>query len=93
MFEERVALSLLSQLGDRSTVAASGRDYIDLAANLVLDQTTRQSRTNRQQELLEQSCLTDMQHYTARVENALFRAVAASDAAAAATTERADLAL
>ena len=93
MFEERVALTLLSHLGDRSTVAASGRDYIDLAANLVLDQTMRQSRANRQQALLEKSCLTDMQHYTARVENALFRAVAAADAAAATTTEQADQAL
>ena len=80
MFEERVAISLLIHLGDRSTVAASGRDYVDIAAKLVQEltasPTARASRTDRQRELLRKSPIGDMRRYVTQFEAALFRAAA-----------------
>ena len=80
MFEERVARSLLSHLGDHSTIAASGRDYVEIAAKLVRElnasPTARSARTDRQRELLRQSPIADMRRYVAQFEDALFRAAA-----------------
>ena len=80
MFEERVALSLLTQLGDLSTVAASGRDYVELAAKLALDLISspiaRARSTEKRRLLLENSTLADMNQYATQFEKALFRAIA-----------------
>ena len=80
MFEERVALSLLTQLGDLSTVAASGRDYVELAAKLALDLISSPNARARSAEkrrlLLENSTLADMNQYATQFEKALFRAIA-----------------
>ena len=80
MFEERVALSLLVHLGDRSTVAASGRDYVGIAAKLVQEltasPTARAARTDRQRELLRKSPIGDMRRYVTQFEAALFLAAA-----------------
>jgi predicted O-linked N-acetylglucosamine transferase (SPINDLY family) len=82
MFEERVALSLLTHLGDCSSVAASGRDYVDLAAQLAvhvnLSPTARAANTDRRRALLETAAMANMNQYVAHFENALFRAVASA---------------
>ena len=78
MFGERVALSLLTQLGDTSTVAASGRDYVDLAAQLALDPKARAARAGHLRALLQKSSMADMNQYVTRFEGALFRAAATS---------------
>jgi predicted O-linked N-acetylglucosamine transferase (SPINDLY family) len=84
MVEERVALSLLSQLGDCSTVAASGRDYVDIAAQLAVDlhltPTARAARLDHLQSLLQKSSLDDMAKFVARFEDALFLALDAAGA-------------
>ena len=80
MFEERVATSLLSHLGDTSTLAASGRDYVDIAANLALNADARAARTNHLRALLEKSSLADMNHFVGRVEDAIFRIAATAHA-------------
>ena len=78
LFEERVALSLLTQLGDCSTVAASGRDYVALATQLAQDlnssPTARAASVDRRRALLAKSPLADMKQYVAHFEDALFRA-------------------
>ena len=79
MPHERVALSLLSHLGDASTVAASGRDYVEIAAAITLDMTARVSRAGNLRALLQKSSLTDMRQYVKHFENALFRAAAFAD--------------
>ena len=76
LFEERVAFSLLSHLGDTSTVAASGRDYIEIAAQLTTDSTSRAARADHLRQLLRQTPLTDMANYVIRFEDALSRATA-----------------
>ena len=73
MFGERVALSLLSHLGDASMVVASGRDYVDLAAQLALEIAARAARAAHLQTLLASSSATDMPGYVGRLEAALFR--------------------
>ena len=78
MAGERVALSLLSHLGDASTVVASGRDYVDLAAQLATDPKARAARADRLRSLLLSSSLGDMNQYVQRIEDALFSAVAAT---------------
>lgn len=81
LFQERVGLSLLTHLGDRSTVAASGRDYVGLAAKLVLDlavsASARATIAAHRRALLAQSPLADMNLYVAHLEDALFRAAGA----------------
>ncbi|MCY7386950.1 MAG: hypothetical protein LH481_02630, partial [Burkholderiales bacterium] len=80
MFEERVALSLLSHLGDHSTIAASGRDYVDIAVKLVQELSAspiaRTARTDRQRDLLRQSPIADLRCYVTQFEDVLFRAAA-----------------
>ena len=78
MFGERVALSLLGHLGDASTVVASGRDYVDLAAQLATDPQARAARARHLRALLLNASLTDMAGYVARLEVALFRVAAAA---------------
>ena len=76
MFEERVALSMLSQLGDTAAVAASGRDYIELAVKLANDSNLRAAQCERMRTMLQVSDLGDMAQYVRRFEDALIRAVA-----------------
>lgn len=80
-FQERVGLSLLTHLGDRTTVAASGRDYVELAAKMVLDlavsASSRVTIAAHRQSLLAQSPLADINQYVAHLEDALFRVVGA----------------
>ena len=76
MFEERVALSLLTALGDTTAVAASGRDYVDIAARLAMDPKARAAQSDNLRALLQKSPLADMGNYVARFEAALFRAAA-----------------
>ena len=80
MFEERVALSLLSHLGEASTVAESGRDYVDIAVQLALDPEKRAAKADHMRNLMLASPMADMSQYVARLEDALFRAVAAATA-------------
>ena len=76
LFEERVALSLLSHLGDASTVAASGRDYVDLAAQLALEPAMRSTLVDHLRDLLRKSPMSDMAVYVAHFEDALIRIAA-----------------
>ena len=77
MFEERVAFSLLSHLGETSTVAASGRDYIDIAAQLALNPEKRAIKADHMRALLRASPMTDMTQYVGRFEDVLIRAATA----------------
>ena len=83
MPHERVALSLLSHLGDALTVAASGRDYIEIAAVIAQDVTACASRADNLRALLQKSSLIDMRQYTRRFEDALFRAAAFAESGSA----------
>ena len=76
MFEERVALSMLSHLGDTAGVAASGGDYLSLAVALANDPRLRATQCERMGSLLKTSDLSDMGQYVRRFEDALARAVA-----------------
>ena len=76
MFEERVALSMLSHLGDEAGVAASGGDYVDLAVKLANDAGLRAAQCERMRTLLQTSDLSDMAQYVRHFEDALVRAVA-----------------
>ena len=78
MFEERVALSMLSHLGDAAGVAASGGDYVDLAVKLANDAGLRAAQCERMRTLLQTSDLSDMAQYVRHFEDALVRAVAAT---------------
>ncbi len=75
MSEERVALSMLSQLGEVAGVAASGGDYIELAVKLANDLSLRTAQCERMRTLLQSSSLNDMAQYVGRFEDALIRAV------------------
>ena len=88
MFEERVALSLLTGLGETSTVVASGGDYVELAAQLATDPIVRGVLADHLRRLLQKSPIADMTRYVTRFEDALFRATAVS----AASRGRTDLA-
>ena len=70
LFEERVALSLLSHLGDVSTVAASGRDYVDLAEQLAFQPALRSTLAGHLRDLLYKSPMSDMSMYVAHFEDA-----------------------
>ena len=87
MFEERVALSLLRCLGDTSTVADSGRDYVDIAAALATDPKARAARSDHLRALLHKSNMADMANYVLRFEEALFHAAAASASASTPVTK------
>ncbi len=50
MPEERVALSIMTHLGDVSTIAASGRDYVDIAVSLATDSGARRALSKRLRE-------------------------------------------
>ncbi len=76
MFEERVALSLLSHLGDASTVVASGRDYVDIATQLALNPEKRAAKADHMRTLLLASPMADMTQYVGRFEDVLIRAAA-----------------
>lgn len=76
MFEERVALSLLSALGDASTVTASGRDYVEVAAQLACDAKARDARAQQMRAQLQSSGLLNTPAWVARFEDALVGAVA-----------------
>lgn len=83
MPEERVALSLLSQLGDTSTVTASGRDYVEFAMQLALDSKLRTAQVDHMRALRQLSPISDMANYVVRFEDALFRAAASVPAESA----------
>ena len=55
MPEERVALSIMTHHGDVSTIAASGRDYVDIAVKLAGDPAARRALANRLRERWAQS--------------------------------------
>lgn len=78
--EERIALSLMTHLGETSTIAASGRDYVDIAAALAFDSAERKRLVTRLQSLWRQSSseggALSMWSYTQRIENVLENAKA-----------------
>ena len=82
LFEERVALSLLSHLGNEAAFAASGRDYVDLAASLANDPEARQRQVASQSALVHASSLDDMNKYATNIEDALVLTVAGFDTVA-----------
>ncbi|MEQ1518255.1 MAG: hypothetical protein ABL931_17380, partial [Usitatibacteraceae bacterium] len=81
MFEERIAFSMLTQLGDTSTVGESGRDYVDIATRLATDKGARAESASRMRRLLSASALLDATGYVARFEAALFTMTATPRAA------------
>lgn len=74
MPEERVALSLMTHLGEVSTVAASGRDYVDVATKLATSSQERNVLAARLQSLWQEASSDDMPlsmgSYTRRLEQA-----------------------
>jgi predicted O-linked N-acetylglucosamine transferase (SPINDLY family) len=81
MPQERVATSLLTQLGDVSTVAHSGRDYVELACQIAQDCSAAAMRTARLNELLQESLMLNMGEYVKHFEDALLRAAATPECA------------
>ena len=75
MPEERIALSIMFHLGETSTIAASGRDYVDLAVALATDTANRRALVTRLQTRWQQSSgdvmPLSMRSYTQRTERAL----------------------
>ncbi|MEO8384582.1 MAG: hypothetical protein ABI583_05030, partial [Betaproteobacteria bacterium] len=74
MFEERVALSLLTRVGGVALVADSGRDYVNLAAKMATDPAAVREAAAKLSALLQTSEIGNMGKYVANVEDALFRA-------------------
>ena len=60
MPEERVALSILTHLGDVTTIAASGRDYVDIAAMLATNPAARGDLATRLRTRWDQSTADGM---------------------------------
>ena len=81
MPQERVAVSLLTYLGNVSTVADSGRDYVDIASRIAQDRSTAAMRAAYLGELLQKSLMFDMGKYVKHFEDALFRAAATPERA------------
>ena len=79
MPDERVALTLLSHAGETSTVAASGRDYVDIAAKFATNEDIRSAWTARIKALWQRTPPTElplsMQNFTLHHEAAVFRAI------------------
>ncbi|MEO8101640.1 MAG: tetratricopeptide repeat protein [Betaproteobacteria bacterium] len=80
MPDERVAFALLSQLGETATVAASGRDYVDIATRLAASRVERLAWQARVRARWQGGSAADMpfsmQQFTRRHEDAVLRAVA-----------------
>jgi predicted O-linked N-acetylglucosamine transferase (SPINDLY family) len=73
--EERIALALMTHVGESSTIAASGRDYVDFAARLAQDYLERNQLSARLQSAWEKSSTEgghlSMRSYTLRLERAI----------------------
>lgn len=86
MADERVGLSILSHLGETSTVAASGRDYVDIAAHLASNPDARVAYAARVKPMWQEASLADMpfseQGFARRLEAAVYRVVVAHRRAA-----------
>ena len=76
---ERVGLTILSHLGATSSVAASGRDYIDIAAQLATDPEKRALESSKMKALWQEASSTggpfSMDAFTRRIESAVSRAL------------------
>lgn len=74
MPEERIALSLMTHLGETATVAASGRDYVDIATKLATDPAARDTISAHLQSLWQKvssdEMAQSMRAYTRRLEDA-----------------------
>ncbi len=85
--DERVALTMLSHLEERSTVADSGRDYVDVAAQLAGNPERRRDWKARVSALRQQAAsdatapTSSMQVYVRRHEAAVLRAAEAQQRA------------
>ena len=78
--DERVAFTLLSHMGETSTVAVSGRDYVDIAVQLATIQDVRRAWSNRVKAWWQEASRAEMPHsmqsFAQRFEAAVFRAAA-----------------
>lgn len=78
---ERTALTLLTHLGETATIAESGRQYVDIAAELAADPATRSTisaNTKSQWRRLSQPGMPfSAQGYVKAIENAIATAHAA----------------
>jgi predicted O-linked N-acetylglucosamine transferase (SPINDLY family) len=72
---ERTSYSILANLGVTETVAASGREYVDLAARLADDAAFMRDVRSRIRAGLERSVLTDMPAHTRSLERAYIAAL------------------
>ncbi len=74
---ERTSYSILANLGVTETVAASGREYVDIAARLADDAAFMRDVRARIRAGLAHSALTDMPAHTRALERAYLAALAA----------------
>ena len=83
---ERTSYSILANLGVTATVAASGREYVDIAVRLATDPGFMREVRAAIRAGIRQSALTDMPAHTRALERAYVEALAATapDALAAA---------
>ena len=76
---ERVGLTILSHLGATSTVAASGRDYVDIAAQLATDAEKRALESSKMRALWQEASSAggpfSMDAFARRIESAISRAL------------------
>ena len=85
---ERTSYSILANLGVTDTVAASGREYVDVAARLATDAAFMREVRARIRAGLAHSALTDMPAHTQALERAYIAALAAKAPEALANGER-----
>jgi predicted O-linked N-acetylglucosamine transferase (SPINDLY family) len=85
---ERSAYSILANLGVTDTIAASGRDYVDLAARLAGDAAFMRDVRAKIGAGLARSALTDRVAHTRALERAYVAALAAKAPEALAAAER-----
>jgi predicted O-linked N-acetylglucosamine transferase (SPINDLY family) len=72
---ERCAYSILSNLGVRQTIAASGREYVEIAERLATDKGFMAEVRAAIRRGLKHSALTDMDAHTRHLESAYLRAL------------------
>jgi predicted O-linked N-acetylglucosamine transferase (SPINDLY family) len=84
---ERTAYSILVNLGVTETVAAGGREYVEIAARLALEPVFMRDVRTRIREGLARSTLTDMPAHTRSLERAYVAALAAKAPEALAAVE------
>ena len=79
MPDERIGLTILSHLGVTSTIAASGRDYVDIAAHLASDRGERAAQSARIKGLWQEASRAGMpfsvEGFVRGFEAAIIRAI------------------